>query len=361
MKTKKIIFLSFMILIISTTGASAQGWLNKTLKKVDNISKKIDNELSKLDDGSKSMAEKEVTNSDYAGASIKCSNPNLDIQLESCIRDENLTILSYTIINKGSDVEINYLGRSSMPKGQTNTSIFDSEGNQYQWKDLAFGEERYNGTDWLAPVTLPEGLKIKCSVILENVSKAASHLQRVTIGGWDFYLQFSNVPIHISTAASFVLNKEGLDCLKYGMLFSKIPAQCTGLYDRFEKIVIEDEMDGNYNLYNFYLDKEKVASISEYENIISNITAYSSTISTPDGAYPGMPISELLLINGVEGSYNEGIGLTLNEYSIDFGGFESLTPHGGDAFNGAYQKGTDVRLSKACFKDNAKVISISKY
>jgi hypothetical protein len=205
MKTKNIIFLSFIAMIACAPNISAQGWLNKALKKVDDVSKKIDEGLTKLDDTSKGVVERQTTNPDYTGTSIKCTNPNLAIHLESCIRDGKLTVLSYSISNNGSDAKINYLGRSSMPKGQTNTSIFDSEGNQYQWKDLVFGQERYNGTDWLAPVILQEGVKVNCSVVLENVSKAANHLQKVTIGGWDFFLQFNNVPIY---TVDDIINKD---------------------------------------------------------------------------------------------------------------------------------------------------------
>lgn len=79
---------------------------------------------------------------------------------------------------------------------------------------------------------------------------------------------------------------------------------------------------------------------------------------TPEGAYPGMPIKKLLAINGVKGSYNDGLKLTLKKYTIDF---EGLTAIGEKAFNDAYLKGTDVKLSNACFKENSKVISISVY
>ena len=345
----------------SASEASAQRWLNKALQKVDEVSKKIDDGLNKLDDTLSGVVEKQVTNPDYAGVTIRCTNSNLDIQLESCIRNGKQTILSYTIFNKGNDLEIHYLGRSSMPQGQTNTSIFDSEGNQYKWKDLVFGQERYNGTDWLAPVVLQSGIRVKCSVVLANVSEAASHLQRVTIGGWDFYLQFNNVPIYPSDEVGFILTEKGLECLERGMSFSKIPSQHTDLYDRCEKMEIEDEMDGNFTIYVFYQGKEKIAEIPKYADAISNITVYSSNISTPDGVYPGMPIGDLLLIGGVKGSYNDGIGLTIKGYSIDFGGFESLTDHGSKLFNDAYLNGTEVKLSKACFKEGAKVISISKY
>ena len=155
---------------------------------------------------------------------------------------------------------------------------------------------------------------------------------------------------------SLILTNEGLGCLKKGMLFTKIPTKCIGLYDRYEKTLIEDEMDGNYTLYSFYSAKDKVADIAKYGNTITRITVYSSNISTPEGVHPGMPISKLLLMNGVKGSYNDGLCLTYKGYSINFDG---LNQYGEKSFNDAYAKGSEVKLSNACFKKDAKVISIS--
>lgn len=155
---------------------------------------------------------------------------------------------------------------------------------------------------------------------------------------------------------SFILNKEGVGCLKKGTLLSKVPAKCEGLYDRVEKQKIEDEMDGDYVIYNFYRGKEKVIDISDYgAGTISSITAYASNISTPDGVSPGMLISKLLQIKGVKGVYRDGLGLELKGYSIGFG---EMTDAGNEAFNKAYAAGTDVKLSNACFKQGAKVLYI---
>lgn len=207
MKRKNIIILSLIILSICAPEASAQGWLNKALKKIDNVSKKVDEGLNKLngDSNTETTVKEPATNSNPTGADIKCSNPKLNIQFESCIRDGRLTVLTYYIINNGSDLKINYLGRSTMPSKQTNTSIYDSEGKQYKWTDLTFGDERYNGTEWLAPVILPEGIKVKCTLVLRDVSKTAKQIKRATITGWDFVLQFNNVPI---LTVNEILNKD---------------------------------------------------------------------------------------------------------------------------------------------------------
>lgn len=164
----------------------------------------------------------------------------------------------------------------------------------------------------------------------------------------------------ISSAASaqtkFTLNKEGVGCLKRGMLLSKVPAKCAGLYDKIDKQLIENEMDGDYTVYTFYMGTDKVAEIPDYgEGKIGYITVYSSNVSTADGVFPGMLIHKLLQIKGVKGVYQEAFNLELNDYAFSFDG---LTKVGGKAFDDAYLKGTPVKLSNACFKADAKVLSI---
>ncbi|NDV65380.1 hypothetical protein D0T60_09010 [Bacteroides sp. 224] len=183
-------------MVAFTTETSAQGWLNKALKKVEDVTKIVDGAVNSLDGSPAEETEKQTATSNNIGATIKCSNKNLNIQFESCIRDGKLTVLSYYVTNNGNDLKLNYIGRTNVVSGQTATSFYDNEGKQYKWTDITFGEERYNGTEWLAPVVLPQGVKIKCTVVLANVSKTAKQLNRATVTGWDFVLQFNNVPIY---------------------------------------------------------------------------------------------------------------------------------------------------------------------
>lgn len=195
MKRNNIILLSFIAMTFCANEVAAQGWLNKALKKVDKVVNQVDKVLSTDDKSSTKTEETSAANANSTGASIRCSNPKLNIQFESCIRDGRLTVMTYYITNNGSDLTINQLGRSAMPPKQKSTSIFDSEGTQYKWTDLTFGSERNNGTEWLAPVVLPEGIRVKCTLVLRDVSRTAKQIKRADITGWDFVLQFNNVPI----------------------------------------------------------------------------------------------------------------------------------------------------------------------
>jgi hypothetical protein len=196
---KRINFLLLIagLILFGSVDVSAQKWLDKAMKKVDKALTKVDDTLTKVDDGMKGIAEKKIENADYTGATIKCTNANFNIQLASCIRDGELTTITYYITNKGSDVTIEYWGRMSMPDKQTNTAILDSEGNEYKWFDLSVGKEHYNGSDWLPTLNFPSDVKKKCTIVIKNVAKSAKQLKRVTISGWDFFLQFNNVPIYL--------------------------------------------------------------------------------------------------------------------------------------------------------------------
>jgi hypothetical protein len=166
----------------------------------------------------------------------------------------------------------------------------------------------------------------------------------------------------LSQGKTFVLTKEGVGCLKKNMLVSKIPSNCSGLYDRFEKSTVEDDFNGNYTEYIFYSGTEKVVVTKDYgDGKIYYIDAYSPKVSIPDGVYPGMSIKKLLTLKGVKGNYNDGINLTFNGYTINIDNFEQLTAYGEKLFQDAYAKGTEVKLSNACFKEGAKIIFISNY
>jgi hypothetical protein len=368
MRTKVLTIAALMLLAV--VEVPAQGWLGKALKAVDQAAKKLDEATTKVDDAARGVTATQVTDSDYAGATVKCTNKNFDITFESCIRNGSTITLTYYITNKSADVTIEYWGRNSMPDGQTKTTFFDSEGNEYKWKNLTVGKTEYHGLDWLMPVTFPEGVKIKCSIVLANVDTKATKLARATVSGWDFYLQFNNVPIAdaaveapIKTAApALTLTKQGVSCLKNGVAFGNIPSNCPGFYDRYKVNLIEDEMDGDYNEIIFYAGAEKVAEMNAppflSDFTVQGVTVYSPNVSTPDGVSPGMPLSKLAAYKGLD-SDNQG-NPVLGGFSIGIA-YEDLTEYGQKTKDDAYLNGTTWKLTSACFKTGAKVQYISNY
>lgn len=125
---------------------------------------------------------------------------------------------------------------------------------------------------------------------------------------------------------------------------------------------MEDELNGDYTEYIFFLGNEKTVSCKDFgDGKFYFFDAYSPRIGTPDGVYSGMTIKQLLTMKGVKADPGELIRLTLNGYSIDIGGYQNLTAYGTKVFNNAYAKGTEVKISNACFKPGAKIICISMY
>ncbi len=174
-----------------------------------------------------------------------------------------------------------------------------------------------------------------------------------------------------------VMTKEGVDCLKFGMKFDKIPPSCEGFYDRIER-KIEGVEGGDAEFLYFYLGNELVTETSRpwgetgiiydhTDDVLTTITIYSSKVSTPEGVYPGMPIQKLLMVKGVEGTCPDEIEWT---YSLGISGYQiyydesDLTDQGKEYINkNCYNEpfNLNFKLSNAHFKPNAKVRSITLY
>ena len=175
---------------------------------------------------------------------------------------------------------------------------------------------------------------------------------------------------------SLVLTKEGVGCLKFGMKFDKIPPACEGFYDRIER-KIQGVEGGDAEFLYFYLGNVLVAETNrgwgetgvEYdhsEDVLYEMTIYSSNISTPEGVYPKMPIKKLLMFEGVEGYSRSDFDWT---YSLGLSGYmiyydeTDLTDLGKKIMNDEEGPKNDykVELKNSYFKPNAKVGSISVY
>jgi hypothetical protein len=168
------------------------------------------------------------------------------------------------------------------------------------------------------------------------------------------------IPFVANAQTSLVLKREGVGCLKTGMLFSEIPSSCPGLYDFFEKNTIEEYEGEYYTEYTFHSGTEIVAHSNDYgEGKINYVVVYSPEISTTEGVHPGMLIKRFLKIKGAKfDSRNDGVYLVLNGCTIGYRN-EDLTASGKKAFDNAYAYGTDVKFSTAYFKESAKITSIS--
>jgi hypothetical protein len=86
------------------------------------------------------------------------------------------------------------------------------------------------------------------------------------------------------------------------------------------------------------------------------LTVYSSNVSTAEGIYPGMLMTRLITIKGLDTDNNGR--LVLNGYSIGFD-LSELTAYGDKTHQEAYMKGVSWKPTAACFKEGATVKYIS--
>jgi hypothetical protein len=106
--------------------------------------------------------------------------------------------------------------------------------------------------------------------------------------------------------SKFTLTKEGVGPLKIGMPAASIPAKVAGLYDRMETMVEPYDYDnpdaGSWTQYRFYSGNEWVLSAqsdNKGNRALHTIEVLSPAIATPEGVYNGMPMSEVLKMQGL--------------------------------------------------------------
>jgi hypothetical protein len=387
-KMKRIvIFTSLFLMTFAVNEVSAQAWLKKALDKVDQGLNAVDKALGL-------PVEQPSTTTGYETATVKSFSTNVDFIIESCINDGKTLTIGFYLQNRGSALDVRQFGSVVNPFSdkKDKTRLLDDLGNEYEIVFNAVGKTSVSNSQGINFV-LPEGVKLKGEIRVANFNSRAKTLQLANIVGniYDntrknpnnptspeytpFNLVLKNVPVYTSqqvlsaskvdvataaAAATFTLTAKGVGCLQKGMLVSKIPAKYAGLYDRFEKNLIEDEDEGNSTEYIFYSGTEIVAQANDYgEGKINSITVYSPKVSTLEGVHAGMLIKDFLKIKGAKIiSSNYGVYLAINSHTVGYKS-EDLTVAGQKAFETAYMKGTDVKFSTAYFKESAKVQYLS--
>lgn len=164
----------------------------------------------------------------------------------------------------------------------------------------------------------------------------------------------------ISAQTSFVFNKSGVGCLKFGMRFSAIPRKCPNLYDRCVKSKREDDHDGDiYTDYHFYNGNELVAYTTDLNmpGGVHQITIYSSNIKTPEGIYPGMAIKELLTLKGLQKASPAQGFLLFKEFTLNY----SMQDASDYAWDLIKRSSEEKMPTSAWFKEDAKIESITVF
>jgi hypothetical protein len=179
---KKTAVLLIIALSFGASEMSAQKWLDKLSKGIDNASKSIDKALNEADKVLGVPAEQASATAGYETATIKNFSASVDFVIESCIADGKVLILNFTLQNKGKDVEIRTFGSGVNHFGTSKdkSAIIDELGNSFGEWWITVGTEtgtQSYGTDFI----LPEGVKVKGSIIVGKFDSRAKTLQRVNL------------------------------------------------------------------------------------------------------------------------------------------------------------------------------------
>lgn len=127
----------------------------------------------------------------------------------------------------------------------------------------------------------------------------------------------------------FILADGKLGPIKEGMTASSFPKQVEGLYDKFEFVSYENEMDGYIEEYYTFTEAGKeVFRANTEEGKVVSFTLYegSSNIKTADGIYVGYSARELFKKKKLKWEFYFDTGLYGNDgkytYGIDPNGYK---------------------------------------
>lgn len=141
-----------------------------------------------------SMVVEETPNAGGADAEVITCNDNLKFSITSCKASGTTVTLDYMVENIGSSpISLTLDGQSN-----GRSYIYDDQGNEY---NFAYNETSLTlGSSsgyYQVSATIPDGVKVKGSVKINNVSESAAVLKNITI--WSYseqeYLIFKNVAI----------------------------------------------------------------------------------------------------------------------------------------------------------------------
>ena len=234
MKTKlQLLAITFCLAVASPS--YGQGFLNKINKGLE----KVNNELDKIagkepsSKGSKKTSKgtpqlADVANNSeneaYKGVLIRPFNPQINIELISCLRQGSKVTIAYMMTNNGPDFTISELGVSKNVINQTEeTVIVDNNGRNCELRYYTFG----GSENTKYQLTLLPGVPVRCELEIYNVASTAKSLALVNIAGYYktnkpgtadesqyFSFAFKNVPIYTVEQTLQMMNPIVLTTIK---------------------------------------------------------------------------------------------------------------------------------------------------
>jgi hypothetical protein len=197
MKKINFLFIS-LFLLMGTTEVSAQRFLERLERGVNRVTQALESVANPTSDTTTEGNSKQSSTPNYEGTIITCSDPNLDIQLESCIRNgaTGTVTITYLLKNNGQTLTISNLGQANLAGSEKKTGFYDNLGNSYQWREITLGNVNSGGGPSINSVTVPEGVSLRGTIEIPNVNRNAESFTLVTMAGWQpFFFSFKNLPI----------------------------------------------------------------------------------------------------------------------------------------------------------------------
>ncbi len=144
-----------------------------------------------------------TVNEDYSKATVQSCDYRIGVKIVSCKRNATSVLFTYTLTNNsfGDCNDFRIVGPARMG---SRTTIYDNEGNQYEYNIMMTFGSKKNGSSHILNGPFLEGVPYKCSFDIPNVPSTATHMSfkieveayaHVNDCGSDF-INFLNVPIY---------------------------------------------------------------------------------------------------------------------------------------------------------------------
>lgn len=201
-----------IVCAVSVTPTYGQSFLNKISKGLDSVNKELDKLAGKGETTGKQPKAAnrlpETINTGgtqaYHAVSVRSFSPQVDISLESCIREGRKVTITFYATNQGEDVVFDRLGISKNVINQTEeTKIIGDNGESYEMKHYSVGSDN----ELSLRTTFTSGVRLKGILEIYGVPTQVKQLALVNIAGLmivqsgqnnfiPLSFSFKNVPVY---------------------------------------------------------------------------------------------------------------------------------------------------------------------
>lgn len=223
MRKTNLLILASALFLFCSADLSAQSWLKKISKAVDNAGREIDKQMQKIDETLNTEGDSINENStptsvvnqtinrtkkaqNYSGVTIKTFNPQVVISIVSCIRTGDIVTISYTMKNNGPQIQLLSLGTSkSIINPNDDTNIYDDLSNPYKINHQLLGKEFSQRANKTIDVLLIQNVPLKGAIEIKSVDLNARSFSLINIAGLirnssqqlqPFSFSFTDLPIY---------------------------------------------------------------------------------------------------------------------------------------------------------------------